>query len=256
MPLEKDAPRSVILITNALQFLSDPRVDRIVVLQDGKVVEEGTYSSLVGTHSIFGRMVSVVDKTGETTKSIERLSKTGAITAKVLNDEALVVDIKPDTTPIKSLMTEEAREEGNVDIGIYWSWIQAAGGNIVPILVFITFFAFEAMSVLSNWWLTYWSSHGSSGTSQTYFLAVYAIINASAALADIIRTILLSFFGLLASRKVKSEFFNELFVFREVLLLPFSSILPPLACSFFPKCLKWCFMQRCHFLTRHQLVGW
>jgi Fe-S cluster assembly ATPase SufC len=41
---DSDRRRSVILVTNALQFLAHPRVDIIVVLSDGRVVEHGTYA--------------------------------------------------------------------------------------------------------------------------------------------------------------------------------------------------------------------
>ena len=45
--------RSVILVTNALQFLSHPRVDRIVVIREGRVAEEGSYNELANASGIF-----------------------------------------------------------------------------------------------------------------------------------------------------------------------------------------------------------
>jgi len=52
---------SVILVTNALQYLSDPNVDRIVVLDDGVVVEEGSYNELKSNpESLFSAFISVV----------------------------------------------------------------------------------------------------------------------------------------------------------------------------------------------------
>ena len=38
--------KTVVLVTNALQYLSHPLVDQIVVLKDGRVEEEGTYAEL------------------------------------------------------------------------------------------------------------------------------------------------------------------------------------------------------------------
>ena len=38
--------KTVVLVTNALQYLSNPLVDRIVVLKDGCVAEQGTYAQL------------------------------------------------------------------------------------------------------------------------------------------------------------------------------------------------------------------
>jgi ABC-type proline/glycine betaine transport system ATPase subunit len=62
---DDDRKRSVILVTNAIQFLNNPRVDRIVVLGDGRVVEQGTYAALAGkSDSVFARFLSVLNETG------------------------------------------------------------------------------------------------------------------------------------------------------------------------------------------------
>jgi ABC-type dipeptide/oligopeptide/nickel transport system ATPase component len=62
---DSDRRRSVILVTNALQFLAHPRVDIIVVLSDGRVVEHGTYAALAGkSDSVFARFLSVLNDTG------------------------------------------------------------------------------------------------------------------------------------------------------------------------------------------------
>ncbi|VEU45142.1 unnamed protein product [Pseudo-nitzschia multistriata] len=50
--------RTVVLVTNALQYLSHPKVDRIVVLKDGLIAESGTYDTLVNTDgSVFRSML-------------------------------------------------------------------------------------------------------------------------------------------------------------------------------------------------------
>ena len=60
-----DTQRSVILVTNALQFLNHRRVDRIVVLQDGHIVEQGTHKELSSRNdSVFARYLSVLNETG------------------------------------------------------------------------------------------------------------------------------------------------------------------------------------------------
>lgn len=57
--------RSVILATNALQHLNHPRVDKIVVLRDGRIIEQGTYKELARNKSSeFARFLAVIDETG------------------------------------------------------------------------------------------------------------------------------------------------------------------------------------------------
>lgn len=102
------------------------------------------------------------------------------------------------------LMTEEARETGHVGIDVYMMWAKAAGGLAVPIIFVGVFAIVEGMSVLSNWWLTYWSAHGDSGRSQAFFLSIYAGISIATALAGLFRMIFISYFGLRASSKVSN----------------------------------------------------
>lgn len=57
--------RSVILATNALQHLNHPRVNKIVVLRDGRIVEQGSYAELAGDKgSEFSRFLAVIEETG------------------------------------------------------------------------------------------------------------------------------------------------------------------------------------------------
>lgn len=203
----KGRKRSVVLITNAVQFLNHPRVDRIVVLGDGRVIEEGTYTELSRRpDSAFARVLSVMNETGIDDNTADGSSATdpnsAAAPKKQLSERSVGVDEKDALITIpKKLISVEARKSGHVEAQIYYSWARAAGGAIVPILILFSFAVVEGVTVLSNWWLTYWSQHGSSG-SQGSFLAVYAIINVTAALTGLARMLIIVVFGLRASRKV------------------------------------------------------
>jgi ATP-binding cassette subfamily C (CFTR/MRP) protein 1 len=201
---DDDRKRSVILVTNAIQFLNNPRVDRIVVLGDGRVVEQGTYAALAGkSDSVFARFLSVLNETGIDGSMLEQ--NTAAVATGVcveIPDKQTTGDNKVSAlnAPAK-LISVEARKTGHVGASIYYSWARAAGGIMVPITILISFALVEGVTVLSNWWITYWSSHGGSG-SQTRFLAVYALINLSAAVTGLLRMLLIVIFGVRASRQV------------------------------------------------------
>ena len=67
--------RSVILATNALQHLNHPRVDKIVVLKDGRIVEQGSYRDLSEDKSSeFARFLSVIDETGVKPSNIDEFA--------------------------------------------------------------------------------------------------------------------------------------------------------------------------------------
>jgi ATP-binding cassette, subfamily C (CFTR/MRP), member 1 len=194
--------RSVVLVTNAIQYLNHPRVNRIVVLQEGQVVEEGTYKQLAAKEdSVFARFLSVLSETGVSKSLTEGSSPEIRRTSLTIKTENAPEgsDIHK---PSKTLMTEETRMKGNVNVSVYLSWFRAAGHIIwVPVAVIVAQAMGEVAQVLSNWWLTYWSAHGES-QSERHLLSIYAIINLAAALVGLLRNFLLAYFGLRASRQV------------------------------------------------------
>jgi ATP-binding cassette, subfamily C (CFTR/MRP), member 1 len=203
--------RSVILATNALQHLRHPRVDTIVVLRDGRVIERGSYAELSkNPNTEFSRFLSVIAETGvdhSTLPDMEGNAPSSPVrrqaTAKVAEDEA--IDVKKPERKDSQLIKEEESAKGNVSADVYFAWSRAAGGVWIPFVVVILYGGVEGVLVLSKWWLTYWSQHSSSNT-QYYFLGIYALINLAAMLATFFRVLLLVIFGLRASRKVSTIF--------------------------------------------------
>ncbi len=124
--------RSVILATNALQHLSHPRVDKIVVLKEGRVVEQGTYRELSEDKSSeFSRFLSVMEETGvkasleggALTELEEDVSGTtdDKVTASLVKSERSVHKSERAETSSKgssTLMTKEDRSEGRVGLDV------------------------------------------------------------------------------------------------------------------------------------------
>lgn len=194
---------SVILVTNALQYLNHPRVNKIYVMEDGRVLEYGTYLDLVAkSDSAFSRMMDVLEKS-DGGKAERNDVKASADQVAVGNDNFGSDQLGThEPTKDSNLVADEIREKGHVKADVYMAWTKSAGGVIVPALMISLFFVFESISILSNWRLTYWSAHGDSGRSQTYFLAIFAMINVTAAILDFFRSLSVGYFSLLASRKV------------------------------------------------------
>jgi ATP-binding cassette subfamily C (CFTR/MRP) protein 1 len=230
---DHESKRSVILATNALQHLSHPRVDRIVVLREGRIVEQGSYKELSrNPNSEFSRFLAVIDKTGVTPSCLPEMGGGGDETeisrdthkkegagmeissqARSKRVSGTIADvsgtIKKNDTTASRLMTEEERSTGHVGTDVYFSWARAAGGVWIPFVVVIAFGAVECISVGSKWYITYWSQHGNEG-SQMHFLLMYALINLSSLLASFCRLVMIMMFGLRASRRVSSfDGFNK-----------------------------------------------
>lgn len=197
------AERSVILVTNAIQFLKHPMVTRIVVLKDGCVAEQGSYADLAGEeNSVFSRILTAIAESGVSPG--ETLEQEGCEVPADGPEKRRRSSIRQEEeTPVKGtkLMTEETRKTGHVGLSVYLSWAKAAGGIFVPVAILAVFSLGEGMSVLTKWWLTYWSVHGDE-RSQTSFLAIYALINIATSVVGLGKMLIVAMFGLKASRRV------------------------------------------------------
>jgi ABC-type multidrug transport system fused ATPase/permease subunit len=191
--------RSVVLVTNSLQFLKHPKVSKIIVLQDGRVVEQGSFTELSRQNTLFSRFLSVISESSSQLRNSSVKAESEANTLGGPSRDAKKKELL--ATGVAKTMTEETRLTGHVSLSVYWSWAKAAGGIVVPFIVFITFALGEGLQVLSNWFLTYWSGHAGA-TTQTHFLFIYAAINLCAASADTVRILAVIAFSLVASREL------------------------------------------------------
>jgi len=198
---------TVILVTNALQYLSHEMVDKIICLGDGRVQEVGTFSELSSDpKSRFSAFLKVLSET-----SIGAMDLSGDDVDYVPEDDAMSANLDlggepevskviapPPMSPKRkmsiqsvddsagggnsddqtgALMTDEfkEREKGAVDRLVYISWSKAAGGISVGVTILSMFAGVEGLQVLSKWWLTHWSQSG--GANVVFFLGMYAVIN-------------------------------------------------------------------------------
>ena len=205
--------RTVVLVTHALQYLRHPQVDRIIVLKEGSIVETGTFKELNGEEtSHFKHYLNTFSKakTGEpggdaATRAV------GEDSGMMHGDTPAIKRALSDREVLESsgkVMTDELleRETGTVSLAVHLVWANAAGG-LWTIWVLIVIFSCAAGSkLLSNWWLTYWSAHGSeSADSQTHFLGVYVCINAVAMAFSLAESVVVMLIGLRASRQLFSR---------------------------------------------------
>lgn len=214
--------RTVVLVTNALQYLSHSKVDRIVVMKDGRIAESGTYQDLERRRdSEFKKYLSAFgDSMSKDDGHFHRFTELGVAVNE--NDEAENLLIPQSLSEIKNstrvsqrlsdvekasatLMTDEMaeREVGKVGGEVYAIWAKAAGGLWVVVPLLLIFAAGESVKILSNWWLTYWSHAASPDPeSQLYFLGIYGFINIIAIFVDFCRMFAVLYLGLRASKNV------------------------------------------------------
>ena len=232
---------TVILVTNALQHLSHPMLDRIIVLDDGCVQEVGSYAELSSNHnSRFSAFLKTISDTStatieqvptdvvldgddasdggldcgyggdepEVTKIIRaepRRSRLGSITigsTRRLNTSSRSADGEEDLTGTDSGVTMTVEEKVSGSVDRRVYIAWAkAGGGISVAMLILAMFVLVELLNVSSKW---WLTNWSqSGGSRPFFyLEIYALINVSAIFATFFRLIFFVLVGLRASRSM------------------------------------------------------
>ncbi|KAF4398458.1 hypothetical protein G4B88_025437 [Cannabis sativa] len=167
-----------LLVTNQLHFL--PQVDRIVLVCDGTIMEEGTYEELTKNGKMFQKLMENASKTGENVKEkVDNKSCFQNIPVPALNG------LFSDPTNSKKgnlekvvLIKEEERETGVVGWNVLMRYQNALGGFCVVIVVSIFYFLTEVLRVSSSTWLSLWTDQSRSRSHKPeFYIFVYALIS-------------------------------------------------------------------------------
>ena len=196
--------KTVVLVTNALQYLNHSKVDEIIVMRDGRIAEKGGYSELMAKeNSMLGKFMDILQETGVSPTETRGCNTPSENKEERLIKEDVPAEVDKGGKEKGALMTDEfkEREVGHVDRKIYFAWGKAAGGAWVPVVILLLYGAVEAVNVSTKWWLTYWSGHGTND-NQMMFLGVYAGINLVSILAQFCRLVFLMACSLRASREI------------------------------------------------------
>ncbi|KAI8806674.1 P-loop containing nucleoside triphosphate hydrolase protein [Cladochytrium replicatum] len=145
--------RTRILVTHQLHYL--PYVDMVVVMKDGQVVEQGSYTELVSQNGVFSEMVKNYgfDSDNDSGEENEKLYKSDE------EDELKQLDVLVSTTRnAKDIMQVEDRETGKVSSNVWWSYVKASGHWKFLFELSVILLALQASRIGNDLWLTYWTS--------------------------------------------------------------------------------------------------
>lgn len=186
-----------LLVTNALQYLS--QCDGIIMLRtadadkgiSSSVAAVGTFNDLMKNHTPFREMMEDYGHQEEAK---------GA--AAVKESKAAVIDAEPAKPVSNALITAEEKAEGAIAFSVYWRYFSAGGPVLWAITMLLIGFALSQASMLvSQWWVTYWSSDSSYIVHDVgFYMGIYAAIGVSTSVFTFIRIIQLAFTAIRSSR--------------------------------------------------------
>ena len=135
--------KTVLLVTNNQQFL--PYVDKIVMMNDGRVVEIGTYKELIEKNGFFKNSFVVDASHG---------NKEAKVEASTAESEK-----KPENvTKEKKIIEVEDRVIGSVKLSVYKTYINYSGGITTVLLILFFMICWQADRTYTDLYLSEWTN--------------------------------------------------------------------------------------------------
>ena len=156
--LTEDTTR--VLVTHHTQYLH--RCDWVIVMEEGKIKDQGTYSDLLERGVNFAGAVNLRDENAESKESMKIVDHSSSSAVSKMprsidgNGGTTVKAGSTENDKRHSLITIEGKEEGSVAKQAYYLYIQA--GTVILAIIFLLFQAgAKAFEVLSSFWLAKWA---------------------------------------------------------------------------------------------------
>nr|UOU03341.1 ATP-binding cassette subfamily C4-1-2 [Brachionus rubens] len=140
-----------VLITHQVHHLET--ADKIYVLEEGKIVAEGTYADLMKTHLM--ALSSMEDS--ESGGDFDSLEEQPKVEIEKKTEKVLTQDLKAKQELIKK-QREEVQQRGAVGWSSYVAYFTAGAGYFGIISVLILFLAAQGMAIAADYWLSIWSN--------------------------------------------------------------------------------------------------
>ncbi|XP_065882186.1 ABC transporter C family member 2-like isoform X2 [Euphorbia lathyris] len=173
-----------ILVTNQLHFL--PQVDRIILVSEGTIKEEGTFEELSKSGNLFQKLMENAGKMEEMEEheegKVESENPDYKSPTPAANESN---ELSQDVGQIKKgkgrksvLVRQEERETGVVSSKVLMRYKNALGGTWVVMILFAFYISTEALRVSSSTWLSFWTDQSTSeGYRPAFFIFVYALLS-------------------------------------------------------------------------------
>ncbi|XP_071813084.1 multidrug resistance-associated protein 1-like isoform X5 [Apostichopus japonicus] len=220
-----------IFVTHGISFL--PQVDKIVVLKNGAISEEGSYNELLERNGAFAEFLQNYSLQEEEEKEVTEADAVSMMSSGTKSQAESLREIhqngkfgkKEDgdvdlTKEGKSLIDQEKAEIGKVAYTVYFTYLKSVG-LWLSLLILSFFILYDIFSVGSNIWLSVWSEEPlQNGTLavpiRNKYLAVYGLFGLGQVLAGVSQSVLLYLGALRASGQLHN------FLLQQILRCPMS----------------------------------
>ncbi|PIN06814.1 Multidrug resistance-associated protein/mitoxantrone resistance protein, ABC superfamily [Handroanthus impetiginosus] len=216
--------KTILYVTHQVEFL--PAADLILVMQNGRIAQAGTFDELLKQNIGFEVLVGAHSQALESVLTVESSSRAFEYAAvendtdtetnpnqefphtKQDSEHNLSVEI---TEKEGRLVQEEEREKGSIGREVYMAYLTIVkGGALVPIIL-LAQSSFQVLQVASNYWMA-WACPTKGDVPKVgmhFVLLIYTILAVGSAFCVLLRASLVAVVGLLTSEKLFSNMLNS-----------------------------------------------
>jgi ABC-type multidrug transport system fused ATPase/permease subunit len=189
--------RTRLLVTHQLHVL--PQLDHIVVLNQGRIVEQGTFAELKANNGAFAQYLNTLD-IDEESSSPTLLAEPSLAHVKSVVDKNI-------NQSSRNLMQIEDRATGSVDIHVWIAHLKASGWWLYTAILFVLFFQF--FRVLTDYWLVIWTQ-GQFGLTREQYIGLYIGIGFMQAITNLTLGLCFANGAITGARKIHETAFARI----------------------------------------------
>lgn len=198
--------KTVLLCTNNMSLLSS--ADVIFFIEGGRLPFVGTPQQFYDKGYNMARLETNMDQ-----KPIAEEKKLEAVVAKKVEAPIPVIANKPVSKPPptpsgagRNLIVKEKAMEGSVSWDVYRTYIKAAGGTWMLVVVLLCLVLSQGLSVGSGRWLAFWSQNAQENSESSWtmpeYAGVYALLAISGAFAAFGTSVVFAYGSMRASKSL------------------------------------------------------
>ncbi|XP_047310142.1 ABC transporter C family member 2 [Impatiens glandulifera] len=204
-----------VLVTNQLHFLSE--VDRIIVVHEGTILEDGTYEYLSRNGAMFQKLMENAGKVEEYEEDEEVVENDNNKSSKpTVNGGAIELPKEAGNASKRKeeksvLIKQEERETGVVSSRVLNRYKDALGGLWVVSILFACYVSTEILRISSSTWLSTWTNQSSSNRYSTNFYnLIYSLLSFGQVLVTLANSYWMILSSLYAARKLHHAMLNSI----------------------------------------------
>ncbi|KAJ2446736.1 hypothetical protein GGF42_005616 [Coemansia sp. RSA 2424] len=172
-----------ILVTNNLDYL--PAVDFIVTMEEGRIVEQGSFANLMSlkgiTASMFESYTGGADS-GTRKVSEGRSNDIGHNNMDGRNGRTCAIELtdltkkRKHAVAVDPLMSQEDRQTGQISLSTYAAFVRAGGGYLLFAVMLACLTISQGCRVGSDFWMRQWIQHKHDADPTHKFMWIYALL--------------------------------------------------------------------------------